>query len=323
MDGLLIIDKPVGPTSHDVVARVRRLLREPRIGHTGTLDPAASGVLALVIGRATRLAQFMGADEKAYDARIQLGVRTDTYDADGTTIGERYSGPWPSRQAIEEVLNSLRGTRLQQPPAYSAKKIAGQRAYAAARARARRGVTATSLEPHPPLPAPVAVTLSHAAITGCDEGQIGLSLTCSAGFYVRSLAHDIGEQLGIGGHLTGLRRTRSGQATLDQALPIEGLEAAPERAQEAVLPMKAMLPQLPALTLTEAGVARTLHGMRLGPHDFVSPDEFHALARTKPVEGALTVRLLTSAGDLVAVGNRVGESAWLIHAGVVLSQADA
>src|SRR5438132_2714272 len=137
MDGVLVIDKPTGPTSHDVVARVRRAIRERRIGHTGTLDPAASGVLPLVIGRATRLARFLSAGEKRYEACIRLGIVTDTGDATGSPIGAVYSGALPSRDAIESALGAFRGTFLQQPPVYSAKMIGGHRSYDLARAAAR------------------------------------------------------------------------------------------------------------------------------------------------------------------------------------------
>jgi tRNA pseudouridine55 synthase len=124
MDGLLVVDKPAGPTSHEVVARVRRALGERRIGHTGTLDPAATGVLPLVLGRATRLARFLSASDKSYEAIVRLGVATDTCDAEGTAAGPRYEGAMPSREAVDRALDQFRGTFLQQPPAYSANKIA-------------------------------------------------------------------------------------------------------------------------------------------------------------------------------------------------------
>jgi tRNA pseudouridine(55) synthase len=153
MDGLLVIDKPVGLTSHDVVARMRRALGERRIGHTGTLDPNASGVLPLVIGRATRLAKFLSGGYKTYEALVRLGTSTDTYDAEGTPVGATWTGPLPARETIEAALDAFRGTFLQQPPAYSAKKIDGERSYNIARG-ARPG-----RPDRPALPAPVSVTV--------------------------------------------------------------------------------------------------------------------------------------------------------------------
>ena len=163
MDGLLVIDKPVGPTSHDVVARVRRILGEQRVGHTGTLDPGASGVLPLVVGRATRLARFLSAAGKSYDAAIQLGVATDTGDSAGTPVGRVFQGPFPERESIDRALDAFRGTFLQQPPAYSAKKIGGKRSHRLARA-ASRALAALPASPAAPpalavLPAPVSVTV--------------------------------------------------------------------------------------------------------------------------------------------------------------------
>src|SRR3954464_13507380 len=134
MDGLLVVDKPGGPTSPDVVARVRRALDERRVGHTGTLDPAATGVLALVLGRATRLAQFLSGSSKSYEAVVRFGFTTDTGDAQGRGVDRVGSGPMPSRDAIDAALCEFRGTFLQQPPAFSAKKIGGQRSYKLARA---------------------------------------------------------------------------------------------------------------------------------------------------------------------------------------------
>ena len=171
MDGLLVIDKPAGPTSHDVVARLRRVLRERRIGHTGTLDPAATGVLPLVLGRATRLARFLSARDKQYEAVIRLGTATDTYDAQGVATGVRHQGAWPSRREIEAALAMFRGTSLQQPPAFSAKKIDGKRSHKLARGQ-------TPLEF---LPAPVAVTAHIIDITSVEGDLVTLTLRAEAG----------------------------------------------------------------------------------------------------------------------------------------------
>ena len=228
MDGVLVIDKPVGPTSHDVVARVRRALGERRIGHTGTLDPAASGVLPLVVGRATRLAQFLSARDKSYDAVIRLGSSTDTGDAQGHAVGVPQADALPSREAIEDALEAFRGTL----PAAAARVFgetdrrhtqlqtgAGTSARHPARThRARRTPHPASSTKHrarcfqPRCASP----RMRSTCSDLDGDTVTLRVDCSAGFYVRSLAHDLGVRLGTGAHLAGLRRTRSGDFTLQR-----------------------------------------------------------------------------------------------------------
>src|SRR4051812_45868167 len=187
MDGLLVVDKPGGPTSHDVVARVRRALNEPRVGHTGTLDPAATGVLALVLGRATRLAQFLSGTSKSYEAVVRFGFATDTGDAQGRAVDRVGDAPMPSRDAIAATLCEFRGTFLQQPPAFSAKKIGGKRSHKLARARQSRSADARltrsrSDDPAlPALPSPVRVTVHRLDIVSCDAATVTLTLDCSAG----------------------------------------------------------------------------------------------------------------------------------------------
>src|SRR5438105_7359246 len=171
MDGLLIVDKPGGPTSHDVVARMRRALREKRIGHTGTLDPAATGVLGLVLGRATRLAQFLTTSDKSYEAVVRFGFATDTGDAQGRATGPSRTKALPSRAEIDAALDAFRGTFLQQPPAFSAKKIDGKRSHTLARARARATPSERDIarvEGPPALPAPASVTAHRLEIVGVE-----------------------------------------------------------------------------------------------------------------------------------------------------------
>jgi len=301
MDGVLVIDKPRGPTSHDVVARMRRILGERRIGHTGTLDPLATGVLPLAIGRATRLARFMSAGEKGYDAVITLGVTTDTCDGEGRVI-DRVSPPaWPSLVEVERALDAFRGTFLQQPPAFSAKKIGGRRSYALA----RDGTPAD-------LPAPVSVT-THAVIVHALEGdRLALGLSCSAGFYVRSLAHDLGVLLGVGAHLSELRRTRSGDYTLADALPLDSAERDPEAAAAAVIPLSRVLPGLVRLVLTDEGVKRAAHGRDLGPADFEAGGRAAAPRLTSG-----HARLVDHRGELVGIAEPA-RVAGLLHPLVIL-----
>jgi tRNA pseudouridine55 synthase len=313
MDGLLVLDKPPGPTSHDVVARVRRAVGERRIGHTGTLDPSASGVLPLVLGRATRLARFLSSSDKTYQAVVRLGTATDTYDAEGAHTGTPYAGAPPSRAAIERTLDAFRGTFLQHPPAFSAKKIGGQRSYALARARARAdlasppGFPTRSAPPAPAvLPAPVSVTAHAIDVVSVDGNDVTLTIECSAGFYVRSLAHELGRQLGTGAHLAALRRLRSGDIALDHALTLDTVEREPARAASALIPLSGMLPGLAAVTLTADGVRHAGHGRDLGPGDFIGPSS-----------GARWLRLVDADGNLVGLAEPVG-AAGLLHPSVVL-----
>jgi len=355
MDGLLIIDKPAGPTSHDVVARVRRALREPRIGHTGTLDPAATGVLALVLGRATRLAQFLSDCDKSYVAVVRFGFSTDTADAQGRTTGPVTPGAPPSRDAIEAALHGFRGTFLQQPPAFSAKKIDGTRSHKLARARARAHLApshsapshkaapdAAPARPDPPdppdlrdspdppdpraLPAPATVTAYAIEIVSLDDDRVTLSVECSAGFYVRSLAHDLGERLGVGAHLARLRRTRTGDFTLERAIELETAERDPGRAAAAMVPLADILPRFAPVTLTPAGVRRAINGCQLGPADIQSGFGIRASGLAGlvgagesriPNPESRHVRLLDPAGQLVGIA-RPSSIQGVLHPSVVL-----
>ena len=309
LDGLLVVDKPVGPTSHDIVARMRRILRERRIGHTGTLDPLASGVLLLVIGRATRLARFLNADAKRYEATIQLGYSTDTYDALGQPTSAAFEGPMPSRDRIDATLDAFRGTFLQRPPAFSAKKVDGRRSYRLARAGRRM----PSPESAAPALTPVAVTVARLDVLDVKDHLIRIDLTCSSGFYVRSLAHDLGAALGIGAHLTALRRTEASGHTLAESIPLATLDEAdgPTRAREAVIPLADVVADVPRFTLTPEGVRRAMSGCDLLARDFSSEASLGG-----SVAVPARVRLLDGAQNLVGIADRT--AAGLLHPVVVL-----
>lgn len=310
MDGLLVIDKPAGPTSHDVVARVRRVLREKRIGHTGTLDPMASGVLPLVVGRATRLARFMAADEKRYLAEVRFGFATDTGDAMGTAIGTQWTGHLPATSEIEGALDRFRGTFLQQPPAFSAKKVDGQRSYQLARRRRTEAADSAPTAAAAPLPSPAEVTAYRIDLLGGEDDRVTLDVSCSSGFYVRSLAHDLGEALGIGGHLTSLRRTATSGVTLADAVPLEALEQGIIAASDRLVAFNALLPNVPAVVLTGASVDRVRQGRDVGPSDCLSGFPFG-----QSVTGPF--RLMTPSGDLLAIGEPATVPGFL-HPAVVL-----
>jgi len=246
MNGVLVIDKPAGPTSHDVVARARRALGTRRIGHTGTLDPLATGVLPLVIGNATRLASLLGG-EKEYVAGIRLGLATETYDA----FGRKAVPPAPSGITIDDIergLESFRGTFDQLPPLYSAKKIDGVRAYKLARNR------------KPVQPTAARVTVHRLEIESFEDGLVVVRVTAAAGFYVRSLAHDLGQNLGCGGHLESLRRVRAGAFTEQESVTLTELERDGADLTQWVVPVERLLPEIPAVVLADAQRDRALHG---------------------------------------------------------------
>src|SRR5215213_5413089 len=262
MDGVLVIDKPAGMTSHDVVAQTRRILHERRTGHTGTLDPFATGVLVILLGKATRLSQFMTGVDKEYEAIIRLVYSTDTGDRTGNPI----PGPstevrhWTERE-IESALQSLRGNIDQVPPMYSAKKVEGRKLYELA----RRG---ESIERKP-----VRVCIHEFAAIKPDGQLIKDNLdgtfdfharvSCSSGTYVRTLAEDFGRRLYVGAHLAELRRTRVGDLSIDQAITLDELKIhfAEESLGTVLLPMNAALSRLPFVHLSAEDVRRANNGV--------------------------------------------------------------
>ncbi|MBV8821973.1 MAG: tRNA pseudouridine(55) synthase TruB, partial [Ktedonobacteraceae bacterium] len=197
MDGIFNINKPTGMTSHDVVAKIRKLLKQKRVGHAGTLDPAASGVLPICVGQATRVAEYLSESGKAYEAHIVFGITTDTYDADGTVVHTADTTQL-SLEQIEVALQHYLGFQMQMPPLYSAIKLQGQPAYK--RVRAGEQVT---LEPRP-------IEIYQLRLLSWQNPHLTLAVECSKGTYIRSLAHDLGTHLGCGAHLAALTRTRSG-----------------------------------------------------------------------------------------------------------------
>ena len=259
--GVLVVDKPAGPTSHDVVAVARRALACRKVGHLGTLDPAATGVLPLVVGRATRLAPLFSGARKQYDAVIRLGLETDTGDLGGAVVGGRDAadpdapGPPPPPAAVEEAAARFVGSQLQRPPAVSAKKIGGVRAYDLA----RRG--------RPTAPAPVRVTVDALEVLSIDGPRVRCRIACSAGFYVRALARDLGESMGCGGCLETLRRERHGRFTLAEAVPLDRLVEGGAAAAARLIPIDDLLPELPGVVLTDRGARRAAHGNPIAPPD--------------------------------------------------------
>jgi tRNA pseudouridine55 synthase len=280
VNGLLIIDKPAGITSHDVVARVRRALKTKRVGHTGTLDPFATGVMVVLVGKATRLAQFLDKDEKEYEAVVKFGFETDT----GDNTGQRTADSGLQAEEIaerlenidwESVLQKFRGSIEQIPPMYSAKKVEGKKLYELA----RQGV---EIERKP-------VTVNIAKLELIDSAlrtphSAVLRVACSAGTYIRTLAEEIGREIGVGAHLTALRRTRAGRFSIDEATRLDEVSEADLR------PVEQAVEHLPEFVLREDRVAKTLNGMS-----------------TRDLSGTFTegqqIRMTSPTGELIAIGN--------------------
>jgi tRNA pseudouridine55 synthase len=293
ISGVLVLDKPQGPTSHDMVAVARRALGERRIGHCGTLDPMATGVLALAVGQATRLVQFLASEEKHYDAVVTFGRDTNTYDATGDTVAE--SPERPTREALVSALAAFRGTFLQLPPAYSAKKIGGVRAYRLAR---REDGATLDLKP-------VMVTVAQLDLLAFDGDRATLAMRVSAGFYVRSLAHDLGRALRTGATLEALRRTRAGDFGLEDAVTVETVATSSAAAlAERMIPLARLLPGLPSLALTPAEAACARRGM-----DLPLPAAWHGAPELS--------RLLGDDGVLIALATPAKRPGFL-HPSVVL-----
>jgi tRNA pseudouridine55 synthase len=280
IDAILVIDKPKGMTSHDVVARVRRALGERSVGHLGTLDPLATGVLPLLIGRYTRLAQFFESSDKSYEGVIRLGFATDTYDAEGDPVG-------PVAQEVKVTLEQLQGTARtfigdirQTPPQFSAKKIGGVPAYKLA--RRKQDVELTDVQIH----------VERFEISKLDSDRAFFKAKVSAGTYVRSLAHDLGQQLGVGAHVAELRRTASGEFTLDQAVTLDRLQGVKDELVARGIPIedwltdisvhpRQILRQLPSITVNSETAGLIANGRAVNLADLSSAHQVKVFAGEK------------------------------------------
>ncbi len=279
--GILLLDKPSGPTSHDMVYAVRRGAGLKRVGHAGTLDPLATGLLVMCLGSATRLSEYLAGKDKRYTATVRLGQTTTTYDSQGEVTAA--SASLPTGAQVEAALADFRGPQMQTPPAYSAIKRGGQKAYE----MARRG-EAVYLAPRP-------VTILSLELTQWSGNECILEVHCSAGTYIRSLAHDLGKRLGCGAHLSALRRTASGGLTVADAVTLDGLQAAFTRGdwRRLVLPADAAVPEWPAVRLGPEGETRVRRGQPVPLEDgrgpigraYNSAGEFFAVLRADPDAG--------------------------------------
>lgn len=284
--GLLNVDKPAGPTSHDIVARVRRGTGVRKVGHAGTLDPMATGVLVLCLGAATRLSEFVMASRKVYWARVRFGVETNTYDAEGAVVAEKAVAL--DRAAVEAALAPFRGTIGQVPPMFSAVQQGGRRLYDLARAGQEVPREARS------------VTIDRLALTDWEPPFASLEVACSPGTYIRSLAHDLGQALGTGAHLAALRRAASGRFTVEDAVSWDTLQAAmaDESWPRYILSADLAVADLPLLALDTAQAGAIRQGQSI-------------FAEASPDAGPLA-RAYDESGAFLAVLERRG-AVWKPH----------
>ncbi len=278
MNGLLVIDKPAGITSHDVVSIVRRATGERSVGHLGTLDPMATGVLPLLLGKYTRLAQFFGAAEKQYEGSIRFGYATDSFDADGEPV----AAPQPLTQSLDQLRDlatRFHGELDQTPPIFSAKKINGVPAYKLARAGKEAPVK------------PARITIHEFSLAGLEDETAAFTMHVSSGGYVRSVAQELGALAGCGAHLASLRRTAAGPFTLAEAITVGELKSiTPEAIEARTIHPRLLLPEMPSVTVDEQVAGRIRNGMQANVPEF---------------SRAPLVKLFTAQRDLLAVAKRV------------------
>lgn len=291
LNAVLIIDKPPGLTSHDVVARVRRIFKQRAVGHLGTLDPLATGVLPLVLGNMTRLAQFYLKSDKSYEGAIRFGFATDTYDAEGEPVGE-LTEPELTLEPLRSLATRFCGVIEQTPPPFSAKKIQGVPAYKLARKKKE-----VPLEP-------VKVEIKQFELIELDGTRAYFRASVASGTYVRSIAHELGQMAGCGAHLESLRRTSVAEFTLSEAHRLEDLEQiSPDQAfpQERFVHPRKLLPSLPTVTATEEVAGRIRHGLSVNLPD---------------VSRSPHVKVFQGQRDLIAIATRVAGT--LFHPKIVL-----
>jgi len=298
VNGVLVIDKPAGLTSHDVVARVRRILHERQVGHFGTLDPFATGVLPVSVGKATRFAQFYLKSRKAYEGSIRFGFSTDTYDATGKPTAEAVPVALEA-SVLEGHFRKFTGRLMQTPPPFSAKRVGGVRAYELARQ-------------HKPVNlAPVEVEIYALELLSFEGEQVRFAVECSGGTYVRSLAHDLGQNLGCGAHLAGLRRTAVAEFRENRAVTLERLQEAAQRGDVAsyMVRLESLLPDCPELVVRGREETSVRHG-----HTFELAQALR-LGRggTGPAPAASLLKILGAERRLIAVARHVSGAVYHPH----------
>ncbi|HGY12138.1 MAG TPA: tRNA pseudouridine(55) synthase TruB [Desulfobacterales bacterium] len=294
MDGIILVNKPKNLTSHDIVQKIRILLNEKKAGHFGTLDPMATGLILIGIGKATKLFPFYAKLTKIYTGQIKLGYATDTYDSCGKATSE-INTEYPSEIKIREIFKTFEGSISQVPPPYSAKKYKGKPLYKHARNNIK-----IKLPPN-------AIKIYFLNLLKYDPPAIGFETKCSSGTYIRSLAHEIGKKTGCGGHLSALKRTQIGSFSINDSLTLEEISAMDhkKRTHEYVLPLENLLPQFPKIILSEQGALKAKNGASIKPEDIMNigfgstPNNKHGFSENDQI-----FRLFSPEGQLIALATK-------------------
>lgn len=293
MDGLILIHKPPHVTSHDVVFCVRKILQEKRVGHFGTLDPLATGLLVIAVGRATKFFPFFSKEDKFYKGKIRLGFSTDTYDSLGTPVSPEKC-QFPKKTEVLEKMKDFEGAILQLPPPYSAKKYKGKPLYKLARGKKPFHLT------------PSRVHIRSFQLTVYSPPYLDFEVECSSGTYIRSLAYDLGEKLGCGGHLAQLERTTVGPYHLKESLTLEELEslATKEEIEDFLLPLECLLSQFPKVVLDEKGAALAKNGNKISSGDILKLFDAETSSSLQPDGKETIFRLFSRDGKFLALAKR-------------------
>ena len=301
MDGLILVDKPQGATSHDIVARTRKILGLQRVGHFGTLDPLATGLLLLAVGKATKLFPFYSKEDKVYSGQIRLGFATDTYDALGNPISEEKTS-FPDRETLAKAMNAFVGEMEQVPPPFSAKKLEGKPLYKWARAK-----KTILLKPSP-------VVVHSFDLKDYSPPFLDFESRCSSGTYIRSLAHDLGQSLGCGAHLAKLRRLAVGKHNIRAAHSLEQVERLAQEGKmaEFLLPLEALLQEFPKIILKESGVRELQRGKAMPAENILKMLEPEPALHPANREGEEIYRLFSLEGKFLALAKKIGSQKGLI-----------
>ncbi len=295
MDGIILVHKPPGITSHDVVEKIRNILNGKKVGHYGTLDPMATGLLVIALGKATRLFQFFSKENKSYKGQIKLGFSTNTYDFSGTKTSVEINN-FPSRDNILEEMRKFEGEILQVPPVFSAKKFRGKPLYVLARENKEVKL----------VPSKISIYFFH--LKNYNPPIIDFEVKCSSGTYIRSLAHDLGQSLGCGAHISQLVRISSGNFNLKDSFQLEKIEklTLEGKTEEFILPLKTLLPEIPKVIVNDTGLSLVKNGNIIFPENILKVSSL-PLSITESKKEKI-YKIFSSDGSLLAFAKRINEN---------------